>query len=224
MPALRSLVACLHAVERAPSVGRRKPAHFIPIRFIFTNKLTKDDRLLLAFDAFVLSEALGREVGTTKSGEMRDPRGSCPPARQSSVPGHRSCPKCSVRSHFLHRARIGVSLGPAAHPERVRKLGDSEDAFAVEFLALFFAHARQQTEVVLLDSKPTLRDLRPGVLPLPLQWSEGQSCRVNDVTGRGVSHLRGNSTQFKKAVRYDFESLAIFGIVNKERLFRCRRS
>jgi len=62
MPALRSLVACLHVVERAPSTGRGKPAQFIPIRFIFTNKLTKDDRLLLAFDAFVLSEALGREI------------------------------------------------------------------------------------------------------------------------------------------------------------------
>jgi hypothetical protein len=37
-------------------------------------------------------------------------------------------------------------------------------------------------------------------------------------------NLRGNSTEFKKAVRYDFESLAIFGIVNKERLFRCSRS
>jgi len=62
MPALPSLVGCLHAVERVPSAGRRKPAQFIPIRFIFTNKLTKDDRLLLAFDAFVLSEALGREI------------------------------------------------------------------------------------------------------------------------------------------------------------------
>lgn len=62
MPALPSLVGGLHAVERVPSAGRRKPAQFIPIRFIFTNKLTKDDRLLLAFDAFVLSEALGREI------------------------------------------------------------------------------------------------------------------------------------------------------------------
>ena len=51
-----------------------------------------------------------------------------------------------------------------------------------------------------------------------------QLCRANDVTGRGVSYLRGNSTEFKKAVRYDFESLAIFGIVNKERLFRRSRS
>ncbi len=51
----------LHGVERVPSEGRGKAAQFIPIRFIFRNKLTKDDKLLLAFDALVLSQALGRE-------------------------------------------------------------------------------------------------------------------------------------------------------------------
>ncbi|MCW5554037.1 MAG: hypothetical protein KIS67_18015 [Verrucomicrobiae bacterium] len=52
----------LHAVERIPSEGRGKPAQFIPIRFIWRNKLTADDKLILAFDALVLSEMLGREV------------------------------------------------------------------------------------------------------------------------------------------------------------------
>jgi predicted RecB family nuclease len=52
----------LHAVERVPSEGRGRAAQFIPVRFIFRNKLTKDDRLLLAFDTFVLSAALGREI------------------------------------------------------------------------------------------------------------------------------------------------------------------
>jgi predicted RecB family nuclease len=56
------LVSRLHAVERVPSEGRGKSAQFIPIRFVFRNKLTKDDRLLLAFDALVLSEVLGRQV------------------------------------------------------------------------------------------------------------------------------------------------------------------
>ena len=52
----------IHAVERVPSQGRGEPAHFIPVRFIFTNKLTRHDRLLLGFDSTVLSEALGRDV------------------------------------------------------------------------------------------------------------------------------------------------------------------
>jgi len=60
----------LHAVERVPSEGRGKAAQFIPIRFIFRNKLTRDDKLLLAFDAFVLSAALGREITSGFMGEV----------------------------------------------------------------------------------------------------------------------------------------------------------
>jgi hypothetical protein len=56
----------LHAVERIPPEGRGKAAQFIPIRFIFRNKLTADDRLLLAFDALVLSQVIGREVSLGK--------------------------------------------------------------------------------------------------------------------------------------------------------------
>jgi len=56
----------LHVVERVPSEGRGNPARFIPIRFVFRNKLTRDDRLLLAFDALVLSQVLGREVSLGK--------------------------------------------------------------------------------------------------------------------------------------------------------------
>src|SRR5437667_6356536 len=56
----------IHVVERIPSEGRGKAAQFIPVRFIFTNKLGKDDKLLLAFDAFLLCEMLGREVSLGK--------------------------------------------------------------------------------------------------------------------------------------------------------------
>jgi len=62
----QNLETRLHAVERVRSEGRGKSARFTPIRFVFTNKLGKDERLLLAFDAFVLSEILGREVGVGK--------------------------------------------------------------------------------------------------------------------------------------------------------------
>jgi len=56
----------LHAIERIPSEGRGKAAQFIPIRFVFCNKLTQDDRLLLAFDALTLSQVLGRDVSLGK--------------------------------------------------------------------------------------------------------------------------------------------------------------
>ena len=52
----------LHAVERMPTGGRGKAAQFIPIRFIFANKLGKDDKLLLAFDALALGKTLKREI------------------------------------------------------------------------------------------------------------------------------------------------------------------
>jgi hypothetical protein len=46
----------LHAVERVPAEGRGKSPQFIPIRFLFTNKLSKDDKLLLVLDAFALCD------------------------------------------------------------------------------------------------------------------------------------------------------------------------
>jgi CRISPR/Cas system-associated exonuclease Cas4 (RecB family) len=64
--ASNNLESRLHAVERISSEGRGKAAQFVPIRFIFTNKLGKDGKLLLAFDAVVLSEELGREVSVGK--------------------------------------------------------------------------------------------------------------------------------------------------------------
>lgn len=62
----RDLESCLQAVERIPSAGHGRPAQFIPYRFEFANKLAKEHKLLLAFDAHLLSEALGREVNLGK--------------------------------------------------------------------------------------------------------------------------------------------------------------
>ncbi len=56
----------LHAIERVPSEGRGKSAKFVSIRFAFQNKLNNDERMMLAFDALVLSEVLGRPVGLGK--------------------------------------------------------------------------------------------------------------------------------------------------------------
>ncbi len=55
-----------HAVEQIPSAGRGRTAQFVPIRFQFRNKLNRDDKVLLAFDARVLSEVLSRAVGLGK--------------------------------------------------------------------------------------------------------------------------------------------------------------
>jgi predicted RecB family nuclease len=62
----QNLESRIHSIERIPSKGTGNPEEFIPIRFIFLNKLTKYDKLLLAFDALVLSKMLDREVSIGK--------------------------------------------------------------------------------------------------------------------------------------------------------------
>jgi hypothetical protein len=52
------------AVERVRSEGRGRRVQFIPYRFEFSNKLTNQHKLMVAFDAVVLSEAIGLEMRT----------------------------------------------------------------------------------------------------------------------------------------------------------------
>jgi predicted RecB family nuclease len=56
----------VHAVERLPSEGRGKPVCYSPVRFVRNNRLGKDAKLLLAFDALALAEALGERVNLGK--------------------------------------------------------------------------------------------------------------------------------------------------------------
>jgi hypothetical protein len=60
------LEAELHAVERLPAEDQGRPAEFIPVHFVFTNRIGNDDKLMLGFDVFVLSETLGREIAVGK--------------------------------------------------------------------------------------------------------------------------------------------------------------
>ena len=62
----QNLQCSCHAVQQIPAAGRGRTAQFVPIRFVFRNKLNRDDKLLVAFDARVLSEVLRREVGFGK--------------------------------------------------------------------------------------------------------------------------------------------------------------
>jgi predicted RecB family nuclease len=57
-----TLESLIDAVKRVSPPGRAKVDKFIPVRFCPANKLTKYNRLILAFDAWVISQALGYEV------------------------------------------------------------------------------------------------------------------------------------------------------------------
>src|SRR6266480_4446048 len=119
------LESTIHAVERVPLQGRGETAQFIPIRFISTNKPTRDDRLLLAFDALVLSETLGCEVGLGKiihgkecatlevkagalAGEVRTLTGKIGALLSSNSPPdlvlNRHCPECEFQTRCKQKA------------------------------------------------------------------------------------------------------------------------
>jgi hypothetical protein len=52
--------------SRSSSVSLGSSSRISAIRFVFTNKLDEDDKLVLAFDAFALSRSLGFEIGLGK--------------------------------------------------------------------------------------------------------------------------------------------------------------
>ena len=56
----------LQALERVPSKFRSGIVQFIPYGFEFANKLTKEHKLLLAFDALLLSQAVKCKVNIGK--------------------------------------------------------------------------------------------------------------------------------------------------------------
>jgi len=51
----------LDAVERI-SADRGQATQFVPLRFSFANKLVKNDKLFIAFDALALSQIVGRDI------------------------------------------------------------------------------------------------------------------------------------------------------------------
>jgi predicted RecB family nuclease len=60
------LASSLQGIERMPSERRNQRIQFIPYRFQVTNKITKNHKLSLAFDALVLSEATGCDASLGK--------------------------------------------------------------------------------------------------------------------------------------------------------------
>jgi predicted RecB family nuclease len=57
----QGLQAHIHALERIPSPARTKHHPYIPLRFVPNEKITRQDKLLVAFDALALSIASGKQ-------------------------------------------------------------------------------------------------------------------------------------------------------------------
>src|SRR5665647_1605476 len=62
----KDLVANIHAVECVVFEKNDRSSQLITIRLIYSNKLSKNDKMLASFDAFVLSEALKVEISRAR--------------------------------------------------------------------------------------------------------------------------------------------------------------
>ena len=160
-----NLESSLHAVERVPSEGRGQPGQFTPIRFVFINKLTRSDKLLLAFDALVLSEMLGRKVGLGKiihgdnqatlkvktsalAGEVRKLTGKI--ATMLSTPSppdlvlNRHCAECEFQAQCRQKAIEKDDLSLLSRmTEKERRKFNSKGIFTVTQLSYIFRPRRR---------------------------------------------------------------------------------
>ena len=161
----QNLESSLHAVERIASEGRGKPAQLIPIRFIFSNKLSLDDKRLLAFDALVLSERLGRTVGRGKiihgdgqaklevktsalTNEVRKVTGKIAALLSSHSPPdlvlNRHCVECEFRARCRQRAAEKDDLSLLrGMTEKERKNLNRKGIFTVTQLSYTFRPRRR---------------------------------------------------------------------------------
>lgn len=212
----------LHAVERVPSKGRGKAAQFIPIRFIFFNKLTKDDKLLMAFDAFVLAVALGREITASKiiygdvSKCARSSRGNeaQTSAPSSEIPAESQSLLTSAASSLTRSAAetaeppAGISPAHSNAQPRVTKVKTSALAGEVR--------KRLEKMTALLASE------KPPDLVLNRHCAECEfrdRCRQKAIETDDLSLLAGMSAKERQKLR----SKGIFTVTQLSYTFRPRR-
>jgi predicted RecB family nuclease len=160
-----TLESKLHAIERIPPEGRGTPAKFVPMRFIFTNKLGRDEKLLLAFDALVLLEAMGREISVSKiiHGEDRAILKVKTPALAGAVRKHvekiavllssttppdlvlnRHCGECEFQARCKQKAIEKNDLSLLSNmKEKERKKFNTEGTFTVTQLSYTFRPRRR---------------------------------------------------------------------------------
>ena len=161
----QDLASNIHAVERVPSEGRGMPALFIPVRLVVTSKLTRDDKLLLAFDALILSEILGRDVAFGKiiygdqhttlkvktaalEGEVRNLARKIAALLSSPSPPdlvlNRHCAACEFQSRCRQKAIEKDDLSLLARlTEKERRAFHSKGIFSVTQLSYTFRPRRR---------------------------------------------------------------------------------
>lgn len=166
----QNLESSLHAVERVPVNARGQLTQIIPIRFIFTNKLTRDDKLLLAFDGLVLSEMLGREINLGRiihgdnyatlkvrtsvlTNEVRKLTRKIAMLLSSNLPPdlvlNRHCAECEFQAQCRQKAIEKDDLSLLSRmTEKERKKFNSKGLFTVTQLSFTFRPRRRPKRLV----------------------------------------------------------------------------
>jgi len=212
-PQPESAIECrLHAVERVSSGERGKPIQLIPIRFVFTNQLGTDDKLMLAFDALALSNLLGHEVSLGKIvhgdghatlkvktsalvGDVRKRLDKIAALLASPSPPdlvlNRHCPECEFQVRCRQKAMEKDDLSLlSGMSEKERRHHRSKGIFTVNQLSYTFRPRRTPKRAENLA--------KPHCLPL-----QALSIRENKV------HIHGNPQlpESKSSVYLDIEGL-----------------
>ena len=159
----------LHAIERTASAGRGSTNQLIPYRFEFTNKLSRQHKLLVTFDSLALSETVGWAVtlGKVMHGDSRatlkvkisafasDVRkrikeitallaGNSPP----SLVLNRHCGQCEFKARCSTQAREKDELSLlSGMSEKDRQRLHSKGIFTVTQLSYTFRPRRRRSEL-----------------------------------------------------------------------------
>ena len=153
------------AVERVVPIGRRKAEQCVPVGFVFANKIMRSDKLRLAYDAHVLSKALGSpvrlgkiihgdEFGTTKvnlsalAGEVGKLIDEVTALLATNKPPdlalNRHCAECEFQSRCLQELTEQDDLSLLARmTDKERKKYRSKGLFTVTQLSYTFRPRRR---------------------------------------------------------------------------------
>ena len=160
-----ALESRIHALERVPSPTQGKAAQFVPIRFVPKDKLGREDKLRLGFDALALSATLGRKIDCGKivhgdertavkvkidglAGDVRKLTEKAAALLSSTSPPdlllNRRCGECEFQARCKQKAIEKDDLSLLANlKEKERKKFNSEGIFTVTQLSYTFRPRRR---------------------------------------------------------------------------------
>jgi predicted RecB family nuclease len=165
--------ASLQVVQRISTEGTNRSSQFVPIRFVPQNKLSRSDKVMAGFDAYVLSKVSGVKVGLVKiihgdkgsvfklktnslSRVVHNTIGKVAALLSATAPPdlilNRHCPECVFQSRCRKMAIEKDDLSLLANlPDKERSRLNRKGIFTVNQLSYTF---RPRHRIKRLAAKP----------------------------------------------------------------------